>query len=703
MAEGMGARGASSRRGLPAYRSAASAVRAALPVLDPPARITVREAAARRWIHAGASWEPWRDDAAPYMAEPMEMLTSRRFEGLVFVGPARSSKTEALVLNAVAHVALAAPRLLHIGHMGRLEAERFTEEALDPMIRNSPELAGRLAAGRSADTLHKKRFQGGGAVRVGWPVVEQLSGVTIPFVVFTDYDRQPQDLQGEGSPFSLGRKRTTSVGSRGMCALETSPGFEIEDRAWSPASPHEAPPCKGALALYNQGTRGRLYWQCLDCRGEFEPRWERFKIPEEGTPAERGRGTVMICPHCGSVISPALKSELNRGILEGRGGWRHETAGGEIAPLGDLTREAGIVSYWMTGAAAAFASWARVVSRVLEGEAIFEETGGEGELKAAINLDDGRPYLPRARGISAGLSEAVLRERATDHRWQVAPARTRFITIAVDPQVGWFAVQVEAWLEGLERVVIDRFDIAAPPPSAPRPEGRRIDPARVSEDWAAVEALADRSWPVANSAHRLRAVGIIVDSGGEDGVTGQAYAFWRRMRAAHPLLFHVARGRGGERWARAKRAYPEAASQGKLAAKDVEITWVGTDRLKDEIAASLMREMGGPRKLHVPASAPANVFAEFAAEQRGPKGWEKRPGQRRNESLDLAVYALGHVICIGGERLDWANPPTWAAEGAANARALMGEEGEPADAPAPSHRKSVKPRRRRRFRPGGGL
>ncbi len=78
---------------LPPLRSAAEVVRAALPALAPPARTSISEAATRRMVEAGGHWVPWRNDVAPYMVEPMDMVGSRRFEALAFAGPARSSKT----------------------------------------------------------------------------------------------------------------------------------------------------------------------------------------------------------------------------------------------------------------------------------------------------------------------------------------------------------------------------------------------------------------------------------------------------------------------------------------------------------------------------------------------------------------------------------------------------------------------------------
>jgi phage terminase large subunit GpA-like protein len=647
-------------------------------------------------VEAGGHWVPWRNDVAPYMVEPMDMAGSRRFEALAFVGPARSSKTEALVLNPLVHAILAAPRLVHIVHMTQAAAREFSIETIGKLIRHSPELAARLAKGKGADNTFDKRFAAGARLTIGWPVVQQLSARSIPLVLLTDYDRMPQDLGGEGSAFALGRKRTQSSGSRGMTIAEASPGFPILDETFRPKTPHEAPPAGGIVGLYNVGTRGRWYWPCPDCGDEFEPAFERLTYPGEGTPAERGAVAFMVCPHCGGVIEHARKAELNR-----RGRWLHETADGGIAPLGEATRRAATVSYWLQGPAAALATWAQMVTRYLEGEAQFEATGDESLLKSAVNLDLGLPYASRASASTAELGEDALRSLATDRAWNVAPEGTRFLTAAVDVQAGRFVAQVEAWGEGLERTVIDRFDIHTPPASAPRPEGRRIDPARYGEDWEAIMPLADRDYPVTGGGYALRPLAIVVDAGGEAGVTPNAYAFFRKARCTHPRRFHLIRGRGGDRPKRAEVSAPETAHKGKRhVARDVKIIWAATDRLKDEIAASLLRADPGARSLLVPRGAPPEIFAEYAAERRDQAGrWEKRPGVKRNEALDLSVYNLALAIVLGAEKLDWARPPAWAIAGPENSfgRAVSKSVDDPgAGTPAPAAVEAIAQRKARR-------
>lgn len=680
---------------LPGFRPVSDAILAALPALAPPERITVSQAATRRKINAGGAWEFWDNATAPYMVEPMDATQSRRFEAVVFVGPARSSKTEGLIVNPWVHAVLAQPRLASIFYMSQAAAREWSTQELSQIVRNTPELKDKLRL----DNTHEKAFSGGSRLTLDWPVDNKLSGRSIPLVLFADYDQKSyQDVEGQGPASPMGRKRTTQAGTRGMTVAESSPRFPILDESWTPSTPHEAPPCEGILGLYNQGTRARLYWTCPQCDGEFEPTFSRLHYPETGTPAERGRAAYMSCPHCNGVIEPHQKADINR-----RARWLHEGRDGGLYPLSDYDqiRDSLTVSYWLQGPAAALATWSQVVTRYLEGLEEFERTGDEKPLQAATNLDLGLPYMPRAMSEGASLSENALREAASDHGWQEAPAATRFLLASVDVQPGRFVVAVFAHLAEGERVLIDRFDIFAPPKTSPRAKDRQINPARFGEDWDAIEAtLAPLVYPVANADHGLKLLSVVCDAGGEPGVTPNAYAYWRKMKRARPRWFHLVRGFGGENRPRAEVKAPEFAHGGgrKNAAKDILLIRAATDRLKDETAAALLRQEAGARSLHTPKGAPKEVFAEYAGERREAKGWRKRPGVKRNEALDLAVYNLALFIVLGCEKIKWTKPPAWAVIGPENTFAVQDQDaapeaGEVSDTPKPKRRRTRRARR----------
>lgn len=693
---------------LPPFASVLGCVAEALPALAPAQRITVPAAAAKyRVVDAPGYRGPWRNEAAPQMVEPAEMMTSRRFEGVIFAGPARTLKTDGLVVNVIAHRIMTQPRDLRVFHMSRDTAREFSASTIDKMIRTSPAIRSRLVTNRRSDNIFDKQFAGGMRLTIAWPVIAQLSAVTLPDVLFTDYDRMPEDIDGEGEPFSLGRKRTATVGSTGKVMAESSPGRPILDDDWKPGSPHEPPPTTGILNLYGQGTRGRLYWPCPHCGKRFEPKFSLFRWPEDAPAVEAGEQVRMLCPLCAFAIAPELKGELLQ-----ESGWLHEAAddglGGHLAGLTTIdgnVRRSTLASYWMFGPAASFQTWPKLVAAYLQAEEAYRRTGDEKALQVTVNVDQGDAYRPRAMGTASLLTESELKKRAVkgyEPDSRIVPANTRFITVQVDVQANRFVVQADSWGPLLERTLVDRFELFTP--ADPNAE-RALDPARYLKDWDSLFDLAERRYEVEGTGYRLRPAFVVVDSGGAPGVTSNAYKFWRRARrdglGQRIMLVrgnHVKNGLPDTQ-RRAFVAFPERSTEnGKKTQLDVPLIWVGTDALKDEISAALTRDEIGEGSYNVLDRVDERVFAELAAERRTDKGWEKRPGVLRNEALDLAVYGKAVVIVKGGEKIDWSDPVDWARPMPDNVYAEKIEgfvvpEGAAAVVPPVAEPQAVQPRR----------
>lgn len=679
---------------VPQYADAAEIIYTALPALRAQRRITVPDWAEQsRRLRTPTYSGAWRNSFAPYMVEPASVTTSRKYGACVFVGPARTVKTDALVMNTIGHRIDCMPRDMLVVSMTKDSAKELSEKKIAPMIRACDTVAAKQLTGRGSDNIHAKKFAGGMHLTVGWPVIGFFSQNDIPDVLLTDYDRMPDDVDGEGSAFDLARKRTQTFGSLGMTIAESSPGRPILKDDWKSATPHEAPPTTGILAIYNRGTRGQFYWTCPHCSEPFRPLFETLSWDDNGTPGERARTVAMICPNHGCVIGPDRKPELNAA-----GFYLHEANDGSLVELGDSAiRDTDIYSAWVEGPVAAMQDWDQMVLRYLQAEEEFRLTGDEGALKTTVNVDQGRPHAPRVLAVGEGLNADVLKTLSVQHPMGIAPEDTRFLTIAVDVQANRFVVQVDAWKPGLERLLIDRFDIGVPPDDAPNADGKRlIDPGRYSEDWEVLFNTLEQRWPVAGGTHELMAKGLIVDLRGAAGVTQNAYRFFRaaRKRGLGGRVF-LANNMAGLSGDRAFIAEPEKVLQHRRRSRtDIRLVRIRTDMLKDELALSLTRKEAGPGSYRLPSSLPDNVFGEFCAEQRTEKGWQLIRSGLRNEAFDLGCYAKGLVIVLGGERIRWDDPPHWALPGPENSHAIpIGKEVPAIAAEVPKARKRSLPKR----------
>ncbi|CUH66826.1 Bacteriophage tail assembly protein [Thalassovita gelatinovora] len=655
---------------LPPFASARDVLRRCLPSLLPATRMSVVEAAIKHMkVNANGRWVAFDPDVTPMMVEPANMLASRFYREWVFVGPARTGKT-VMLLKGTAHAITCDPGVVHITHMTEGTAEKWVDEELLPMIENSPELAKRQGTGRSDRNILSKKFVGGTKVTIGPPTKANLSGRTIRTVLFTDLDRMPLTVGKEGTPFTMGAKRNETLGSRGMTAAESSPGHPITDPEWVPSTPHEAPPAAGIVDLYNGGTRGRWYWDCPCCGEPFQPLFELLEYDETLLPAEAGAQAYMVCPHegCGGVIEAGQKVTLNRS-----GYWLHETAEGGLARIdsGEVLKSERI-SWMMNGAAASFASWARLVSKYETARRALKATGDEEPLKVTINTDQGMPYLPMALKVEAALTIADLKADRLKIPQKVAPSWTRFLVVSVDVQKGRFVVQVMAYgLDG-QRVPIDRFDLHTPPPTAPRASDRMLEPEKYIEDWEVLRPLLTSAYPVEGADHGLTPLAVACDFHGQPGVSDKANQFWdARVADGERDKWFFIRGHGGFKVdGRIWYKQPTRANSGEKA-RSIWLLNIATDKLKDTLFAALSRVEGGPGSQRVPEWMGDDHLKEFTAEHRKPTGYEKRKNMPRNEAIDLSSYAQALAEHKGLKRLtSQAALPDWALSGLANSNAV---------------------------------
>lgn len=667
---------------LPPYTDPRSALRRTLPSLRPADRIGVTEAAEKHMmVKVGDQWQRFRRDVTPYMTEPTDMIASRSYRGLVFCGPSQSGKTQ-MLQSAIAYTAMCNPGRVALFQMTREAAAEFERNKLAPMIRNSPDLRDRQSTGRGSDNVGQKLFTGGTQLTLDWPTITKLSSATIRLVLGTDYDHFPSNIGGEGDAYTMMRARTKSFMSRGMVVVESSPGAPITDESWRPETPHGSPPVKyGVLALYPGGTRARWYWTCPHCDDQFEPAFKRLRYPDSADPVEAGEAAEMECPHCGVLLDHVLKRQMN-----GYGQWLHEATDGSVVPIdsGEV-RRTDMLSYWLDGAAAAFSSWSDLVVQYRQAVDRFEATGDEESLKTAMNTGQAQPFFPRSATSENEVTLQGLRDKISGAGIEtpkgIAPNWTRYLTVSIDTQGTFFSVGVTAWGLNGRHQPIDRFEIHTPPEDAPGSGGdRTLKPFDHAEDWAVLESLASRVWPVEGEEYGLMPQALAVDMQGGGSTTENAYAFYRaRRKDGQGKLWYLTRGSGGRHTDRVWLKEPERASQAtgrrRKAATDIKILNMATDRLKDAVATSLRLTDRGQNICDLAEWMEEPHLIEMTAERRTDKGWEKRPGMVRNESLDHLVQARAMHIHIGGEKINPDAPPAWARIGMENVNAVQSSTG----------------------------
>lgn len=637
-------------------------------MLSPPENLTVSQAAEKyRYINQpGAYIGPWKNATVPYMVEPMDTFTSRDYSGLVLVGSAQSAKTDSLIINALLYSIKVDPMDMMLVCPTMLDARDFGIRRIDRLHRHSEEIGRMLLPTADADNRFDKQYTTGMLFTLGWPTESQLAGKPIGRVVLTDRDRMPDDVDGAGEPFDLASMRTTTFGSYAMTVAESSPSREVTNTRWIPQSPHEAPPCKGIIGLYNRGDRRRWYWPCLQCQGYFEGRFEHLSWDSklDGTNKEKAASVRMACPKCGALTHPDDRDEMQfwgRWVKDGQG----IDDDGRVFGPAPVTS---IASFWLRGVAATFVSWKGLVEKFMNANDDHARTGSEDALRKFYNNDLGEPYYPKS-AHDTRLPE-VLKSRAEKMGDRKVPIGVRFLVATIDVQKNMFVVQVHGILPGLkfDIAVIDRFEIRKSQRTDHDGERLWVKPHTYVEDWDEItEHVIDKEYELDDGSGRMMGIRFVgCDSGGLQGVTSMAYSYYRKLREINKhRRFILVKGDPSPNQPRARITYPDSIKKDMKAGArgDIPLLQLNSNSNKDDLDGRLDCIEPAKGMIRFPSWLSDSWFAELCTEIRTEKGWEN-VGGHRNESWDLLYYCIG--LCVSEllrvEGINWKDSPGWAAE-----------------------------------------
>lgn len=643
-------------------------------IFRPPVRLTVTEAAVKyvKLKNPPVYEGPYIADKTPYMIEPQNMTQSREHTSVIFSGPSQTGKTEGLINNTIAFHVKCNPMDVILFCPSQSTSRDFAKRRIDKMLRNSAELHEELVPGSENDNTHDKTFRSGMLLTNVWPSVNEMSSKPIPVVLFTEYDRMPDDVGGEGAPFILGKARTTTFRNLGMTVVDSSPSRDVNDPQ-AKVTGHMAPACTGVLGLYNEGDRRKWYWPCPHCGEFFTASFDHLvydTVRIEGEEEIRlpysqvAKSVYMACPANGCRIEPEHKKEMNE-----RGVWLRE--GEKILPNG--TRygnplESDSASYWLKGPAATFVTWPELVLKYLKALRKFEETGEDTDLRSVTNTALGEPYIPPS--AKRDMSPEDIMETAGDIAMGVVPEYVRGLMALVDVQGNRFVVSVMGVVQGspYEVAVVDRFEIVKSQRLDGDGERVWVKPAQELADWDLIDELVmQKRYPLITGNGTMGISMTLCDSGGKDGTTNNAYNFWRKMRNEGKAdRFHLVKGEPELRAPRTRIGYPDSQRSDRHANArgEIPILFINTNVVKDAVWGMLGTERGedgrivSRPKIHHPQGLSLEFYAEYTAEVRDIKGrWKKT--KPRNESFDLAVYFVAGCINRRLEQIDWEAPPPW--------------------------------------------
>jgi len=144
-----------------------------------------------------------------YQEEPLRAMSDDDIELIVWMKSTRIGYTK-MVNFKVAYNIAEDPATILVFQPNDGKANDWSKDELKPLIRDMPIVGEKIIKTREDDTLNKKAFFGGYISSRGGKAVSNYASATARDIVFDEYDRFPDDVDGEGDPFSLGVKRIES-------------------------------------------------------------------------------------------------------------------------------------------------------------------------------------------------------------------------------------------------------------------------------------------------------------------------------------------------------------------------------------------------------------------------------------------------------------------------------------------------------------
>lgn len=568
---------------------------------------------AERRLSPESSAEPgrWRTSRAEYQRGFMDAVSDALVESVVGVFGSQTGKTDC-VLNVIGYYIHHDPAPILLIQPTLAIAEAWSKDRLAPMLRDTPALRGRVQDAKTRDsgnTILHKLFAGGHLTAAGANSAASLASRPIRLLLCDEVDRYPASAGTEGNPVKLAETRTVAFWNRKRVYI-SSPGNKG-------SSPMEK--------LWLASDQRRYFVACHDCGAEQYLKWSQVHWDKTELGEHDPDSAVYVCERCGVTWTDIERWRAVKG-----GVWRatadfHGSAGFHVSALAapwESRRLSALVRQWL------------------------EAQGNPDLLKVFVNTVLAEWWEEKYTSLQDD-HIAKRREPYPKRDGQVVvPRGVAVLTAGVDVQDDRLEVGIQGYGKGLEQWK-HQYHVIDGDPSAPAV-------------WDALWELLCTPLPLERGGvDFIRAT--CVDTGAH---TLRAYEFCRpRFRfttidGRMAYVFGVKGSAGpGSLWPRE----PNRKNKGKI-----PLFLIKVDAAKESLYTSLIKNTTpGPGFIHFPDAVSAGLpfdaryFQQLTAEKVSDKNnragftsrvWELKSVGRRNEALDVSVYAeaaLRGLIAMG--------------------------------------------------------
>lgn len=583
-------------------------------------------AAENFYLSAESSYTEGKWQAYPYQNFILDVFCHDDVEEVSLKKAARTGYTK-MLMATLAFFTCYRRRNQAIWQPTDSDAQEFVETEYNPMLRDVKpikDIFPALEKKHQHNTNSYKKFLGCVAYIKGGSSARNYRRISVDVAILDEVDGFDKDINQEGSPSKLAKKRTEGAtfpklirGSTPKLKYlsEIDAAIQEADAVFSYNVP--CPHCQ-ALQVLKFGTKTTNYGL----------KWSN----KDHTTA------AYLCQYCAAFFTQAdyLKAWHKGRWQDQAGNWYDDTTGQLKNPQGEpirLTKHIGIDNLWTIYSPQS--TWANIVKEYRAAVAKAKH-GDKSDLKTFTNTTLGDVWEDDVEKTEA----ADLKIRAEDFPLRIAQRGTLIVKAGVDVQKDRFELFVWGFGRGEEMWTLDYQVIPANP--------------AIQSEWEKLDKYLLHKYPhAAGTAIRIESVGI--DSGGH--WTHQCYNYVRHRRsvqgwsinAVHPPKVMATKGASTPGLTISGRAsLQDVNNNGKLIKLGVKLYTIGTDTAKDLFHARLQVTQHGPGFVHLSKYLPDNVFEHLTNEVRVMKqtkkgtvsAWVLKREGLRNEGLDCTVMTL---------------------------------------------------------------
>ncbi|SNT28849.1 Phage terminase, large subunit GpA [Noviherbaspirillum humi] len=589
------------------------ALRAGLRSLAAVEPISLSDWAAKHfYLSAESSYVEQRWQAYPYQHAIMNAISNDEIEEVTFMKSARVGYTK-MILAAIGYFAEHKRRNQALWQPTDDDSDEFCKTELEPMIRDVPVMEtvfpGFLAKSKD-NTLKQKRFLGSSLHLRGGKAAKNYRRLSVDVAILDELDGFDIDVEKEGSPVTLARKR-------------------IEGATFPKLVTGSTPKLKGFSlieARFDQADkRFYVHVPCPHCGEMIRLRWGGKDKAFGFKWVNDDPDTVMhACEQCGGLMSQAdyLAGWQHSRWIAADGTWIDDQSNYRDA-AGELIATPKRIGFHIWTAYSPQTSWAQIVREFLSAKT--KASGGDkSELKTFVNTTLGETWEEEVE--KADLH--ALMARAESYPLRQVQMGGLVLVAGVDTQDNRFEVVVWAIGRGEEMWVVDYMVIEANPAD--------------ERDWDKLGTYLDTRFDhVAGGSLRIEAAAL--DTGGH--FTHQAYNFVRHAGASSRIYAIRGEPRQGHP-VKGRASMQDVNWRGKVIKNGIKLWHVGTDTAKDLLFGRLKVTQPGPGYVHFSKDLPAEFYHQLTAEvrmlQKVASGEQYRwvKVRQRNEVLDCTVYGI---------------------------------------------------------------